>query len=437
MSKLLKNSISFVIWIFLGKILISKAVFSHHFSVQSNSDALYTYLFAKDLVNNITIINGWALPPSNYFFPDVFLFYLTLLADFSFYDIFCVWIGFLLFLLFKISREYSGNFLGSLFLPFLTIILTLGDLDQKGQWLLPGFHSGMILGFYILSKNNQITMTQIFILLLLSISDLWFLPTILLPFVIFNRYFSSYTNFFKNLAWFSLFYIFISKWINSFFSKAFAYSNIPISWKVSRLFHSLIQQDFFTWFLLILFLYSIYQLLKLNSDRNSKLVLLASWNYLFLLGLGLPSKTRYLVIAYLCLGILILKIWNRLPLALLRNTLFFGLVGSHSIFSHLSTSNLTLRTECFVGAPVDRHWVSDYWSAKYMKVFSNDKIAPLPVDEYGNLYHWIHNRRWHKEWDLPSQYYFYSRKEEKIPVNGKVEKEKSCGDGKILSIQRQ
>ncbi len=150
---------------------IFEVIYEYHFGIVTNSDALYPYLFAKDLW---TIgIAGWNVPPSTSFFPDIvlsILVYPLASSTFRFYLI----LGLFFYLLPGLLSSKFGLYksLGPL-VSFVFLLLAAEFPSTIGQFYLPGFHTSVFYLFFLslsILDKKEISSTKLSVYLILLFS---------------------------------------------------------------------------------------------------------------------------------------------------------------------------------------------------------------------------------------------------------------------------
>ncbi len=438
-------SILFLFLLFYLCLPFVDSIYYYHFGIVANSDALYPIMIAKDLLNGYSFAKGWYLPPSNYLFPDVSFFLVTSsIEDFRF--LFIAWVSFLIWILFWILKKSRIGFLPALLLPFLFLRWGGKNPEFLGQAFLPGFHGGMLFGLSLLYLSRPFGKEKYFnhsilcfknvllcILLSLSLfSDLWFLPSIVLPFLV--TYFIYFPKSFKR-DWIILFTISLLTYLCFAFAKRegwhlFQYSGVPVKFHFPFLLSSWINHSYsytktftspdstwFVWFFLslltirLVFL-SIKQFKSENPSKRDNAweffwILTILFQFCFLLFYGIPPKIRYLIPSIICFFSLIFFWLKQYPW---RGNLLPSFVILFLIFDTYSNqffemknqitkgkNQMSERVACLNSIQLKHknvHLVSDYWATKYAQFFSQGTIRPIPFDENFTFYKWIHNEQW-------------------------------------------
>lgn len=434
-------SLGLIFWFLLPSF---ERIYSYHFGIVTNSDALYPYLFIKDFSQSFEFVRAWITPPSHCFFPDLILiFFLTKISS----DIFVVHALFAFFCF--LSVVYLMKKLGfSRGIGLVTALsfLKLGEYYPAswGQFFLPSFHGTefFLLGLCIsfVHKMNSRSffpfLSFSFVLGLSVYSELWFLVHSLIP-ILFYFIFSSKRQIRDIILTILIAYLFYSLFI--FLQKktgigSYQPKNFPISESLNRAYFDFVNNSKQTFELLFL---------KQNSVPLSEYFLPTFWILLFvtlvssttapLLGrqLILPLGT-ILALIFLqivktetnpryfyflpasCIALFFFLIKDK-PF-LRKLVIFMSLLGliftSHRFWVEETTAKQILLGKKYHEARlscVTRNWknwgetpgASGYWPVKYMRAFSNGKIHLIPFTPEGIYYPWVHNLNWDKSTEFP------------------------------------
>lgn len=458
---------------------IFEVIYEYHFGIVTNSDALYPYLFAKDLW---TIgIAGWNVPPSTSFFPDIILsilVYPLASSTFRFYLI----LGLFFYLLPGLLSSKFGLYksLGPL-VSFVFLLLAAEFPSTIGQFYLPGFHTSVFYLFFLslsILDKKEISSTKLSVYLILLFSfafaseQLFFVQTATVLIPIYIQRFKKNT---KLLAFiplgicigtFALFKLceFFGLGVTSVLQFS-PFSNIMNAinlegleriWNLWK--QEWIQTEFRFWFILYLILFSILIIFRRSFTEWKEynrfvLLCLSPIVTLFLLSIySLSFNQRYLYFLvwipvffsfFILQALRFKKSTIVLVFLLFCIGYFWSFKESQKILIQKGKLKREGRMRCFSTWDLNAEIASSYWPVKYLKVFSPVPVRIVPVSESGIYHHWIHNRTWDsKVFQKPLREYQFAlvdvptfHKYESILTSLGFSSQRDCLDWKILQKQ--
>ena len=161
-----------------------------------SSDALYLPSLYKDIVVQGMTYDNWYLTPAPYFFPDIFIYFLSnFITQNYFYAIplfFTIELLLLFFILYKIFNIFLDKIISSYLTLLILIIIHLSKLEIYLLQYVSGFHYGeFLMGLYFMYlvlkiiSNKELSLVKYLLLFLIGLltftSDRLFLLHFILP----------------------------------------------------------------------------------------------------------------------------------------------------------------------------------------------------------------------------------------------------------------
>lgn len=409
---------------------VFRHIYEYHFGIVTNSDALFPYLFAKDIWS--VGVKGWNLPPSSYLFPDLFLsggIYPFTKTTFDFFQCFGFFLYFLPgYLSVRLGLHHSLGPLVSLAFFLLTSLFPA----TLGQFFLPGFHGSvffiLILYLVLLGPKTPINLNLgLKLVLLTSLTFLsehlfWIQTGVLVVPLLIQKFSNqkrqliaitilSFLLYFALLKLCEMLGLGITS-ISQFSPKQIFLNFISVDGFIKA----------FDWFLLetsnpelqiwlgiylvstgLVFIFLWFRKKEKESLSIQLLSLSPLISILLLSIFSLSFNFRYLyfivwIPVYLFFFALQYLQFKKLTLYIFTIvfTLFFFYYRSEPMRNQTQkgSRDRESRLACLDSLNQSSSLATSYWPTKYLRSFSKTEIHPVPFQGRGEYYHWIHNRSW-------------------------------------------